>query len=319
MTQKILAQKQIFMYNNLMKKISVLLILALLTGLTTQLPTNAGIISNYKARIEQNKILKSTHKEIKDLLLLQDKLANAHDLDSLKKLYSKNYVNSDGFDIDVAFKMIEETWKTYPDISYTTKINNIEFSENYATALVEETAFAAPTETIGDYKTVGELYSKSKCVYHLEKNGQNWQISSERVIDEVSTLKFGEARYINIELNSPKQIGSGKQYTTTLKVDAPKDVTMVGSISKKGISYPTEENEDVYRKISDNTLERVFIANKENINESIAAAVGFTHAENYDESKIRVYLSGLAFIMTRVNVIPENKYIKLEGKNEQNK
>lgn len=302
-----------------MKKISVLLILVLFASLTTQLPTNAGIISNYRARVEQNKILKSTHKDIKDLLLLQDKLANAHDLKSLKKLYSKNYVNSDGFDIDVAFKMIEETWKTYPDISYTTEVENIEFSDNYATALVKETAFAAPKEKIGDYETVGELYSKSKCVYHLEKNGQKWQISSERVIDEISTLKFGEARFINIELNAPKQIGSGKAYTTTLKVDAPKNVTMVGSITKKGISYPAQDNEDVYRRISDNTLERVFTANKDNINESIAAAVGFTHAENYDESKIRVYLSGLAFIMTRVNVIPENKYIKLEETNEQNK
>lgn len=83
--------------------------------------------------------------------------------------------------------------------------------------------------------------------------------------------------------------------------------------------FPPENTKEVFRKIADGTLERVFKANDNNVNESVVASVGLTHAENYDESKIRVYLSGLAFIMTRVNVIPENKYIKLEGKNEQNK
>ncbi len=307
------------MYNILMKKISVLLILALLAGFSVQTPCEAGIIANFKSNIAQKKLYKSTRKDIKDLLILQDKLANAHDLEGLRKLYSKDYVNSDGFDVDIAFKMIKETWETYPDISYTTNIENIEFSDNYATVLVNEAAFAAPTEIIGDYRTVGELYSKSKCVYHLEKAGQKWLISSERVIDEVSTLKFGEARFVNMELNVPKQIGSGKTYTTTLKVDTPPNVTMVGSISRKDISYPAKENEEVFRRISDNVLERVFTANKDNINESVAASVGFTHAEGYDESKIRVYLSGLAFIMTRVNVIPENKLIKSEAENEQNK
>lgn len=302
------------MYNKAMKKISVLLLLALLTGFIMQTPVQAGFIAEHKAKIEQKKIEKNTIKQIKKVLELQDKFANAHDLEKLKRLYSKDYINSDGFDIESSFKMIEETWTTYPDISYTTDIKNIEFSDNYATVLVEETAVAAPKERFGDFETVGELLSKSRCVYHLEKHGQIWQVSSERVIDEVSTLKFGEARFINIELNVPKQIGSGKAYTSTLKVDAPKDVTMVGSINQKKLVFPAENSKEVFRKLSDNVLERVFKANDNNVNESVVASVGLTHAQNYDESKIRVYLSGLAFIMARVNVIPENKYIKMEGK-----
>ena len=31
---------------------------------------------------------------------------------------------------------------------------------------------------------------------------------------------------------------------------------------------------------------------------------------------LKVYNHGLAFIMTRINVIPENKFIKLEDKKE---
>lgn len=221
------------MYNKAMKKISVLLLLALLTGFVLQAPCHAGFIADHKAKIEQKKVEKNTIKQIKKVLELQDKFANAHDLEKLKRLYSKDYINSDGFDFESSFKMIEETWATYPDISYTTEIKNIEFSDNYATVLVEETAVAAPKENFGNYEAIGELFSKSRCVYHLEKHGQIWQVSSERVIDETSTLKFGEARFINIELNAPKQIGSDKFYTTTLKIDAPQNVTMVGSINQK--------------------------------------------------------------------------------------
>ncbi len=307
------------MYNIRMKKISVLLILALLLGFSAQTPTYAGIFTKYKARIEQNKIQKTTTEEIKHVMELQDKFANNHELKKLKRLYSSDYVNSDGFNVDAAFKMIEETWETYPDISYTTEVKNVQFSDNYATVLVKETAVAAPKEKFGEFETVGELYSESKCVYYMEKHGQFWQIVSERVIDEVSTLKFGEARYVNIELNAPKQIGSGKNYTATLKVDAPKDVNMVASINQEKITYPQKKSDDAFRRISDNILERVFTANKDNVNESIIASVGLTHAENYDESRIRIYMSGLAFIMTRVNIIPENKYINFENKNEQNK
>ena len=75
----------------------------------------------------------------------------------------------------------------------------------------------------------------------------------------------------------------------------------------------------MFRKLSGDNLERVFKSNSDNINEYAVASIGLTHTENYDEDRIRVYMSGLGFIMTRINVVPENKYIKLEDKNEQSK
>jgi hypothetical protein len=38
-----------------------------------------------------------------------------------------------------------------------------------------------------------------------------------------------------------------------------------------------------------------------------------------DEEHIKVYMTGLGFIMTRINVVPQNKFINSEVKNEQNK
>ena len=299
------------------KKLSVLLITALLFSIASTLPGQANILTTQKARIEQNRINRATYNDIKKVIDQQSAYTNKYDLKGLASLYENNFVNSDGFNKDVYFKLIEETWKTYPDITYKTEIKNIEFSDNYATVFTNEVAIATSQEEIGDLTAIGELYSTSQCVYYLEKQGAKWLINSEKIIEETSTLKYGDARYINIELNAPKQIGANKDYTTTLKVDAPKDSIVIASINKENIVYPQTKSDDAFRKMpDDNILERVFLSNKDNVNEYAVASIGITRAENYTDNQIRVYMGGLAFIMTRINVIPENKFIKLEDKKE---
>lgn len=302
-----------------MKKLSVLLISALLFCAATQQPSNAaGFFAVQKAKIEQNRMYKSTFNDIKNVIEQQNVFANKYDIKGLSGLYAEDFVNSDGFNKEIYFKLIEETWKTYPDISYLTEIKNIEFSDNYATVFVNEIAVATSKEEIGEFTAIGELYSTSQCVYHLEKRGAKWLINSEKVIEETSTLKFGDARYTNIQLFAPKQIGAGKEYTTTLKVDAPQDSVVIASINKENIIYPQTKSDDAFRKMpDDNILERVFTSNKDNVNEYAVASIGITRAENYSDDKIRVYMGGLAFIMTRINIIPENKYIKLDTKSEK--
>ena len=299
------------------KKLSVLLITALLFSVTASLPSQAGILAVQKAKIVQNRINKSTYNDIKKVIDQQSVYTNKYDLKGLSSLYANDFVNSDGFNKDVYFKLIEETWKTYPDISYKTEIKNIEFSDNYATVFTNEIAVATSKENVGDLTAIGELYSTSQCVYYLEKQGAKWLINSEKIIEETSTLKYGDARYINIELNAPKQIGANKDYTTTLKVDAPKDSVVIASINKENIVYPQTKSDNAFRKMpDDNILERVFLSNKDNVNEYAVASIGITRAENYTDNQIRIYMGGLAFIMTRINVIPENKFIKLENKKE---
>ena len=299
------------------KKLSVLLITALLFSIASTLPGQASTLTTQKAKIEQNRINRATYNDIKKVIDQQSVYTNKYDLKGLATLYANDFVNSDGFNKAVYFKLIEETWKTYPDITYKTEIKNIEFSDNYATVFTNEIAVATSKENIGDLTVIGELYSTSQCVYHLEKQGTKWLINSEKIIEETSTLKYGDARYINIELNAPKQIGANKDYTTTLKVDAPKDSVVIASINKENIVYPQTKSDEAFRKMpDDNILERVFLSNKDNVNEYAVASIGITRAENYTNNQIRIYMGGLAFIMTRINVIPENKFIKLEDKKE---
>lgn len=295
-----------------MKKLSVLIILTLL--LANICPAEAGIISLHKSRAEQNRLYKSAYNDVKHVIDQQTVYTNKYDLDGLSSLYAKEFVNSDGFNKEVYFKLIKETWETYPDISYKTQINKIEVGENYATVYVDEVAVATSKETVEDLTVIGELYSTSKCVYYLEKQGSKWLISSEKVLDETSTLKYGDARYADIKLNVPKQIGAGKEYTASLNVVTPIDSVIIASISKENIVYPQTKSEDAFRKLTDNSvLERVFTSNKNNVNEYAVASVGITRAESVSDTQARIYMGGLAFIMTRINVIPENKFIQTES------
>lgn len=295
-----------------MKKLSVLIILTLL--LANICPAEAGIISAHKTRVEQNRLYKSAYNDVKRVIDQQTVYTNKYDLDGLSSLYSKEFVNSDGFNKEVYFKLIKETWETYPDISYKTQINKIEVGENYATVYVDEVAVATSKETVEELTVIGELYSTSKCVYYLEKQGSKWLISSEKVLDETSTLKYGDARYADIDLNVPKQIGAGKEYTASLNVVTPIDSVIIASISKENIVYPQTKSEDAFRKLTDNSvLERVFTSNKNNVNEYAVASVGITRAESVSDTQARIYMGGLAFIMTRINVIPENKFIQTES------
>lgn len=299
-----------------MKKISVLIISALL--LANICPAQAGIISTQKAKIEQNRIYKLTYNDVKSVIDQQTVYTNKYDLEGLSTLYSKDFVNSDGFNKEVYFKLIKDTWETYPDIIYKTHIQNIEFSDNYATVTVDEVAIATSKEVVGEISVIGELYSTSKCVYFLEKQGAKWVINSEKIIDETSTLKYGDARYSKIELNTPKQIGTNQDYTATLKVGAPKDCVVIASINKENIVYPQTKSDVAFRRLAeDNILERVFRSNSNNVNEYTVASIGITRAENYPQDQVRIYMGGLAFIMTRVNVVPENKFIKMEDESKK--
>ena len=103
-----------------MKKLSVLIITALLFA--NLCPVQAGVLSEQKAKIERNKIYKSTYDDIKSVINQQTIFTNKYDLDGLATLYTKDFVNSDGFNKEVYFDLIKDTWKTYPDIVYKSSV-----------------------------------------------------------------------------------------------------------------------------------------------------------------------------------------------------
>lgn len=304
-----------------MKKLLTLLVIGTIAFSSVQTPANAqGFLAQKRAEIHRMREYNSTLKELRSMIIKQLQYSNKYDIEGLSSLYAPDFVNADGFGKDVYFKLIKDTWSTYPNISYSSRIKNIDYSGNYAQIEVDETAVAVTQDVTDEGVAVGELYSKADCIYYLEKIGAKWFISSEKVLKETSTLKYGDARYTNIELSTPSQIKAGEYYTASLKVDAPEDTVVVASINKEKITYPQVRSEEVFRKMpDDNILERMFLSNNENVNEYTVASVGITKAEVYDKTKVRVTMGGLAFIMTRVNVVPANRFVNLEEEKENGK
>ena len=303
-----------------MKKIFILpVILTLALANTFAEPANAGFIDDYKAKVSQSRELKNARNEVKDLFVKQDEYTNNHELDKLSSIYAENFINADGFAKKNYFKLIKDTWETYPDIIYKTEIRDIRIDGVFATVQTYETALATTHEQSDTVDAYGELRSEANSIYYLKKFGSKWQIVAEQVLDEKSQLKYGDARFVKMDLTAPKIVNAGDEYTASLDIDLLDDESAIASIENQEIIHPIGKPKETFRNITgQNELERVFKANLKNINEYATASVGIAKTEPYDETHSKVYVTGIAFLMTRINVIPENKFIVIEDdKNAQ--
>ena len=298
-----------------MKRVIFLLIFSLILGTAVFEPAHAGFISNKKAQIQQNKLENSYKKEIQNLFDKQNEYAKKYDINKVKSLYSPNFIDNDGYTKDVYFSLVEDTWETYPDITYTTKIKSINLNGSLATVETEETSVATADDL--DRKLLGELYSESKCRYFLQRFSNKWEITALEVYDEFSVLKYGDARYVKMHLETPKVIGAGQDYTSTLKVELPSDYVVVASINQEKIVNPATKPQETFKKLNDEqSLSRVFTANTDNVNEYTVATVGITGAQLVGKDKVKVYVNGLAFVMSRINVIPKNNFARVDRKTQ---
>lgn len=257
--------------------------------------------------------------EVKRTLYSHLKYANNYNFEGLKTLYADSYVSSDGLNKNIYFDLIKKTWESYPDIKYKMTIKNIEVDGNKAVVNVSEGAEALTNSTSGVLKDKGLLLSTSNSVYFLEKVNNEWVVTTDSILSEKTYLLYGSAKTMDVDLSAPSQISANAQYSTSLKIQQPKDSLIIASIGQECITYPQETAPEVFRKLSDNgVLERVFKANNKNINEYAVASFGVTKAELNKGTEIKIYITGLGFVMSRVNVIPQNNFIKAE-KNEKTK
>ncbi len=300
-----------------MKRVLLTTFLGIALALSSNMPAQAGFWADKKAKVQKARIEKSIYRDIENVFTKQDEYAVKYDLAGIKSLYAENFINCDGYNKEVYFSLVKETWQTYPDITYTTEIQDIKLNGDYATVKTEETAVATIQDDEDLIASLGELNSTSHCIYHLEKTSGRWLITGEDIIDEISTLKYGDARFVKMTLESPAMVGAGQEYNANLKVDLPSDAIVIASINQEKIVNPAKEPEEKFRKLSDNQrLSRIFKANTENLNEYNVASVGITRTEAVSDTKVRVYMNGIAFIMTRVNVVPKNNFAKPEDSNE---
>ena len=295
-----------------MKKVLLTLVLLMICFAATPV-VDASIISDKAYRAQQAKEIKQDVRQIKSLLDLHNDCANKHDLKGLESLYADKYINNDGFDKDTYLKSVEKTWESCEDLSYTTDVLSVSVNGDYAKVNVLEIANGTVVEDYNGTKIAGEIHSTATGIYHLEKTNGKWYISGETSLTEDSSLLYGEARFMNIELQTPEQVASGETYTVSVKVDADENTFIMGSIEHDTMKYPANTPKGALRPLSKaHTLERLIKANSDNLNEYAVTALAISKIETKNDTKVRLHMAGLACLMRRVNVVPKNNFINLE-------
>ena len=256
-------------------------------------------------------------KEIKKIFKLQERYTNRQDIEGIKSIYADKYVSCDGFDKKIFADLAEKTWKTYKNLKYKCYVRNIILTgDNTASVEVEEyiegLSYGGTKYITNGY---GLLENVSKSVYFLEKINEKWQIVSDNIYFEHTFLTYGSAKFIPSYLSSPEQVSAGSNYEISLSVVPPKNSVVIGSLAKENITYPQISAGEVFRKLPEtNVLERIIKANTKNLNEYAVAfyvVMDTNGSENIETLQMK--FTGVGIAMNRVNVIPKNKYIKVEN------
>src|SRR5574344_516007 len=192
------------------------------------------------------------YKAVKKVLNAQVEYSNKHNLDKLASIYAQNYINADGLNKEVFLDLVKKTWKSYPNIRYVMVIKDIDTSGDRAVAHVDEFAVATSADSKDlSFVDKGLLESNSSTVYYLEKINNIWQITSDHIDSEKTFLRYGEAKFIDVELDAPAQILANTPYTATLNINVPKNKLIIASVGNEKITYPQQNAPEIYRKLSE--------------------------------------------------------------------
>lgn len=243
------------------------------------------------------------------------KYTNEHNVPEITRLYADNYVSGDGLKKDAVVKLIKDAWTNYPNIKIDTVIKSIRISDQYATVETYDKSYGSSANKSDITGDIGNLESESYNVIYLQKFGKGWKIISDKTTYEKTIIKFGTAKPLKVSLTAPEQVLSGENYTASLETELPSGMIALGSITREPIVYPETKPTEVYRQITnDGSLERFLKANATNNNEFATASVGYTEVSEDIFANPEVKLTGMAIILTRVNVIPASTFVPQNDK-----
>ena len=255
-------------------------------------------------------IFSNDTKQIKSLLKKQVRYANRNNFKKFISTYDESYLNADGFNYETYSALVKDIWNTYGDIKYGIEIKDILINENSAEVKLVETSYG---EIPVSKEMDGELNSIANSVYYLKKVDGKWKVVSDEVLNEKTSMLYGSAKGLDIKLTAPESVKPNTEYSAILEFTPPEETMAIASIAMDKVTYPQQQAKEVFRKLpEDNILERLFVSNKENLNEYIMASIGLTKADIKDLS-IKLSLTGFGYQIVRVNVIPEkNEAINVE-------
>lgn len=290
----------------------IVAIFCLIIGLCLNSCSCAFGVSENKAESEAvyytctvSKELASEAEQINNFLAEYFKAFKTRDINKLKELYANNFRNWDGFNKDDIIKIIQDGWDVSPDLAYSPEIRDVRFGENCAAIELYEKLTGETKQVSEITKDKGKIESVSKNIIYLTKLGNGWKIVADKTLYEQTSLKFGKAKDINIDIDVPEAVMPANDYTISLKTAVPENMFAIGSITKEKLVYPSQKQEEIFRQvpINMNVLERVVQAGNNNENELAIAAVGYCEVSKDSLNQPLINIAGTAVVIRRVNIM----------------
>ncbi len=259
-------------------------------------------ISPLETKSEEAKI------EIKQFVEKFELLQNKHSLMGLKKLYTDEFVNSDGYNKEQLFKLMKSTFENYPDIKFEFEIENIVVSGDYAFIYLKQNISATTKSVSKITGDKGDYTALLNVVLYLKKINSDWKIYSEAVLYENSRLAFGSAKSIDSILNVPQKVLSNTDYCAGVRVVLPEKYMATASINNTQIVEGFNLKGETFRSVAndDGIVERMLKANADKNNEAVVISIALTEKTQDMFKKPKIEISGLLMLMKRVDVIPTN-------------
>jgi len=246
-------------------------------------------------------------------------LFNKHNLAALKKVYTEDFINADGYNKSQLFSLMTRTFGGYPDMKLEYHLNSIVSTGQYAMVNVTQMINATTKDNSKITKDKGTYKAALEVVVYLKKTGKDWKIYSETVQSEVSTLAYGMAKDVQAVINAPRKVASGEDYSASVRVATPDGYSAIASINAAQVVEGYNMNGETFRQVPTDggSVERVLKANDKNNNEAVVVSVGFTKLTQDLFKKATLDIAGLMILMQRVDIIPQNSnYVINKEKNE---
>ncbi len=259
----------------------------------------------------RDKLKKSPEAEIGAFYKKYNKYTSSNNSEKLKELYSDDFLNNDGFNKEIIFKMMEDASSSYKNIKYNTDVHNVVITGNTAIVKVHELATGETTKEIDKLKDNGLIKSEIYYIDYLRKFGKDWKITNTVMLSETVELKYGEAKNITFDMQAPECVSADSDYEVTVDIESnmADAVFLVGSIVNEPIVYPQKQNKDVFRAIKSDSIARILKSNNNGNNEYATLSVAVTRAQ-VEPTSVVVNMTGMAFAMKRINVLSVNANIK---------
>lgn len=283
----------------------LLLVMSLVVTLPAQSADIKGLLSQIGFKQYSEKDAKT---EITKIIEKQQKYANHKNYKKLKLLYTPDYSNFDGINLDDYIESIQKNWDMHSKLNYTTTINYISVNGDYATVQVTDTAVGETKDSYEKIKGKGVLNSISSGIYYFKKVNGDWKITSDMIFSEKTTLKYGSAIGMDITIEAPECVKAATQYDIKINAVPPEKSAVIASIVSEPIQYPQIKAKDIFRSVKqDGELQRVITANTDGKNEVAFASLAIAKAVEAEDKTMNVQVDGVAFVASRVNVIPLKK------------